>query len=242
MWLDEDVVTIRADRRGRANLDAQVAARLLRARVRADRCLVVEVLRLFEAPHRAGDLGHRRRLCRCVRAWVPIALWRLVHRKEGVPAEIEHQIECFAACDVAAVEVDGPDRAAGDDALAVIAAAVEIDLVAPVDRLLRTDLDAGVATRTDIEVDRIFLRPCRLERAEPTGEALELARVDRVSALRWQLAAHRLPGDEHRNVELLLEPLGPAQRGVSRTDDQQAAFGPESHARHRLGLGPRRGR
>ena len=91
----------------------------------------------------------------------------------------------------------------------MIAAAVEIDLIAPVDRFLRTDFDAGVAARAHIEVDRIFLRPDGLECAEPSREALELARVDRVSALRRQFAADRSAGDEHRNVELLLERLRP---------------------------------
>src|SRR5205823_7347708 len=136
MRLDEDVIAIAADGRRRAHVDAKVAPGFPRARMGADRSLVVEEFRLLEASHRGGDLGDGERLRGDVRTRSPIALRRLMHPEGGCRVEIEHEIETLDAARVTAVEIDSADRPARDDALPVIAAAIEIDLEAPVDRLL----------------------------------------------------------------------------------------------------------
>ena len=82
MRLDPDMVAVGRDRRGRADVDAQVATLLPRATVRADRCLVVEEFRLLELADRQRDFRHRRRLRGRIGAGSPIALRRLVHAKK----------------------------------------------------------------------------------------------------------------------------------------------------------------
>ena len=55
----------------------------------------------------------------------------------------------------------------------MIAASLGIDLIAPVDGVLGTDLDAGVAARAKVEIDRIFLRPGEREAGgDPLGAGL----------------------------------------------------------------------
>ena len=63
-------------------------------------------------------------------------------------------------------------------ALAVIAAAVEIDLQQRVDRVLGAGANAGVAARADVEIDGIVLAPLHLERAEPARNAGQRAGID----------------------------------------------------------------
>ena len=119
-------------------------------------------------------------------------------------------------------------------------AAVEIDLVAPVDRLLGARLDAGVAARAEVEVDRIVLAPRRLERAEPAGEAGERAAEHRIVAHRGEFGAGDAAGREHGDREAILERVGPGERRIRGTHDQRLAFGAIADARHRIGIGQRR--
>src|SRR6266566_3667304 len=91
----------------------------------------------------SSDLG--------IRAGVPISLRRLMHGEVRRAVEIEHEIEVLAARLRGTLEIDGADRAAGHHALAMILAAIEIDLIAPVDGVFGADLDAGVAARANIE-------------------------------------------------------------------------------------------
>ena len=122
------------------------------------------------------------------------------------------------------VEIDGADRAAGDDALAVIATAVEIDLVAPVDRVLRTHLDARITARAQIEIDRVFLHPSDVERAEPAGELRELSRMDRIGAFRRQFRAGGATRQDDGHGEARGQRMRAVQRRVRGTDDQELAF------------------
>src|SRR4029450_7341347 len=55
-----------------------------------------------------------------------------------------------------------------------------------VDRLFGADLDARLATGAKVEIDRIFLRPGDVERAEPTLERRQPSRIDRKRALDQQ--------------------------------------------------------
>ena len=170
MRLDRHVIAVGADRLRRADVDALRAADLLRPGVRADRRLVSEVLRLLELADHRRELGHRQRLRDRIGARREISLRRLVHRQLRRPLQIEHEVEPLRARPVLPVEVDRGGRAAGGNALAVRLAALDVHLIAPVDRLLRTGLDARIAARAEIEVDRVVLGPADVERAEPAGE------------------------------------------------------------------------
>ena len=57
-----------------------------------------------------------------------------------------------------------------------------IDLEVPRDRLFGACGDAGVAARADVEVDRVFLGPLRIEHAEPSFEPCKAPRDDRIAA------------------------------------------------------------
>src|SRR5450756_832012 len=149
MGLDEDMVAVRPNGRGRADIDALIAARLLRAAVGADRRLVLEEFRLLELTDRGRHVGQSVGLGSRIRAGLPVALWRLMHRKARPILEIEHEIKVLAARHARPVEIDGADCTAGHHALAMVLATIEVDLIAPVDGVLGTDLDAGVAAGTN---------------------------------------------------------------------------------------------
>src|SRR5262245_60375617 len=106
-----------------------------------------------------------------------IPLRGLVLRKPRGRGQIEHEIEPLGARLVLALEIDRADRAARRHTRAMRFAAVEIDLVGLVDRVFRTRAEARVAARAKVEVDRVLLRPCRLELAEPAVERGELSGV-----------------------------------------------------------------
>ncbi len=130
--LDDDVVAVGADRRRRADVDALIAAGLLRAAVRADRCLVGEILGLFELADRAQHVDDHLRLRSRVRrpdASSPAAAGASQNAGSRCRSSTRSNAP-RARLRRGAVEVDRADRAAGDHALAVIAAAVEVDLVA----------------------------------------------------------------------------------------------------------------
>src|SRR5687768_16245021 len=158
MRFDFDVIAGSANRLGRAHIDAPRAARLLRPTVRADGGVVGEIPGFLELTRECGELGDGLRLCDGVGAWAQITLRRLMHAQLRHALQIEHQVEAFYPLRIAAVEVDRTDDAASRDTSAVRTAALRIDLVAPVDRVLRTGADAGVAARAQIEVDGILLR------------------------------------------------------------------------------------
>ena len=194
--------------------------------MRADRRLVVEVLRFLEIADGCDNLSQRVGLRGCLPPGPPVALRRLVHTKVRFGAEVEHQIEVLASCLFVALaaEVDRANRTAGSDALAMILATIQIYLIGPVDRLLGTGFDAGVATRADLEVDRIVLRPARLKRTEPAIDALELARIDRVIALLRQFGRCAAAGDQDGDGESDPEAASPRQVPAQR--DRRLAADP----------------
>src|SRR2546421_10785449 len=122
MGLDDDMIAIRPNGLGRADVDALVAARLLRPAMGADRRLVLEISRLLEFTHRCRYVGHRVGLGTGIRAGVPVTLRRLMHGEVRHAVEIEHAIEVLAARLRSTLEIDGADRAAGHHALAMILA------------------------------------------------------------------------------------------------------------------------
>ena len=223
--LDDDVVAVGADRRGRADVDALRAAGLLRAACAQIDALYAKNFGFSNSPVIAASSATALRL-------------RERHRRpaRNSPAAAGACATAASRCrsstrskrsrarGVAAREIDRAGRAARGDALAVRLAAVEVDLVAPVDRLLGAGADARIAARAEVEIDRILLRPRDVERAEPAGERRDLARVDRIRALGRQLGAGRAAGGEHRHGELRRQRVGPVQRRVRRADDQQLAL------------------
>ena len=229
--LDTDVVAVGGDRLRRAHVDAQVAARLARAAVRADRRLVVEELGLLEVADRRSRSRRPRRPApqrRFPAASSPAAAG--ASRTSALRPGRARGRSARCARVSLAIEVDGADRAAGDDALPVVAALVEIDLVAPVDRLLRADADARVAARADVEVDGIVLRPFDLERAEPSGGAARRAAVHGILALGGKLGPARVAGDQHRHRKLLL--AGARPRAARRSPGRRSAAGLRTGIRH----------
>src|SRR5437867_524672 len=150
MRLDMNVVALSTDRRGRADVDTLVATGLLRAAVCANARLVVEETRLLELTDGLRDLGHGARLRKGIGARAPVPLRRLMHAEIWVAAQVEHKVKVFLARRILTIEVDGTHRAAGDNALMVIFAAIEIDLVAPIDCMFGTRLDACVAARAQL--------------------------------------------------------------------------------------------
>ena len=162
-----------------------------------------------------------------------------MHPEIRLALQVEHQVEVFFARSVATIEVDRSYRAAGNDAPAMSLAAIEVDLVAPVDGSFRTSFDARVAARAQVEIDRIFLDPRDVERAKPSRDAFHIARIDRVVALLRQLVTYGAAGDEHRDRQLVRQRVGPVQGHVGGADDQQLTLGLECHARNRIGFGQR---
>src|SRR5439155_22683543 len=134
--------------------------------------------------------------------------------------EIEHEIEALGAAGFAALEVDRADGPTCRNAGPVRLAAIEVDLVAPVDRLLRAGANACVAARAQIEVDRILLRPFDAEGAEPAAQPRHFARVHRELSLGGQFGSRRAAGGQYRDRKLFAEHTGPVQRGGGGTDDQ----------------------
>src|SRR5262249_94592 len=160
--------------------------------VRADRRFVAEILRLLEFAHHLHELCRRLRLRNRISARRVITLRGLMHAQLRNTLQIEHEIEALAARRVAAarpLEVERAHRDTCGNDSPVRLGAVEVGLISPVDSLLGTGANARVAARAKIEIDRILLRPCDGERAEPTVYSIEVTAIDRKFALGRQLRA-----------------------------------------------------
>ena len=185
---------------------------------------------------------HLRKLCRGERllerivAGREIALRRLGRLDERIARKVEHHVETLAARAIGAIEVDGADSSAGLHALAVRLAFVHVDLIGEIYRLFRAGVNAGVAARADFQIDRVVLLPGDLERAEIAFHRLYFSGPYRVAPLRGQLSAAPR-GEQHVDVELLGEFLGPGNRRFGRSDDQEFAARLVKDSGHRLGLG-----
>jgi hypothetical protein len=110
---DDDVDRRPLDGLGRADIDALVAARLLRPAVGANRRLVLENFGFSNSPTAAIRSASASAASARVRTGVPVTLRRLMHGEVRHVVEIEHEIEVLAARLPAAVEIDGADRTAG---------------------------------------------------------------------------------------------------------------------------------
>jgi hypothetical protein len=237
MRFDFDVISFSPNRLGRAHVDAARAARLLRPTVSADRGVVGEIPGLFELARQRGELRDGLRLRDRVGTRAQVALRRLMHAQLRHALQVEHEIEALLALRLATLEVDGADDAASRDTSAVRMAALGVDLIAPVDRILRTGTDAGVAACAQVQIDRVFLRPFDFEGAQPAGDARRLARKDGEIALGRQLGLRPRSGREHRDTELGRKHARPVQRCVQRSHDQQLTVRLVRDGRHRIGIG-----
>src|SRR3989454_2552309 len=187
--LDSYVIAVGADRAGRAALEAAVAALDARAGMGADPFAVDEQARLLELAHQLRQLRRGERLLERIGPGREVALRQVRHAQQRLHREIEHQVEALLARAFRAREIDGADLAAGRHALAMGLAFLEVDLVAEVDRVLGADIDALVAARAHVEVDRVFLQPLDFEGAEPARDAQRLPGPHREAALGGKLAA-----------------------------------------------------
>src|SRR5207253_16250 len=228
------------DGAARADIDAGVAAFLRRAAVRADLFPVAEKARLLELAHQRDELARRKRLLEGIGARREIALRQLLQADVRLAREIQDQVEALATRPLRPRKVDGADRLARRDALAMRLAAVHVDLVVVADRALRAGPHAGVAAGADLEVDRIFLAPFDVERAEPALQLRHPPRPHGIPALERQLAA--LAGNQHADLQLAREALGPVERRVGGPDDEEITAGLELDRRCRFRLGQRRHR
>ena len=146
--------------------------------------LEIEKPRLLEFASQRRDFDRSFRLRGHIRAGREIALRRLVELDPWRGVKVEDNVEAFAAPRVLTVEIDRACRTARGDAAAMVAATLEIDLVTPVDGAFRTGVYAGVATRTQVKIDRIRLRPFHVECAKPSGERRNLPRIHGIVTLR----------------------------------------------------------
>ena len=110
--------------------------------------------------------------------------------------------------------------------------ALEVDLVAEADRVLGAGVDAGVAARAQVEVDRVAALPFGLERAEPARQALEPAGVHGPAVRLRQRAARAV--DQQVDIELVGEQRGGLFGGIGVADDQAAPAGAVRDVGHRL--------
>ena len=164
-----------------------------------------------------------------------------IAREIGRRLQIEHRVEHVLAAAIGALEIDGSNRTAGNDAVAMRLAFIEVDLIAPVDRGFGAGVDACVATCTCLEVDRILLLPSNREIAEPAAEVFERAAGDGVIAVDRELRRSCRSCQKRGDGQPILEQLGPAECSVGVTDDQQPPFGLVGDAgdRRRIGKGGR---
>ncbi|MNM98809.1 hypothetical protein D3C81_1113490 [compost metagenome] len=215
--------------------------------MRAQGFLVAEEFRFLELAHQA-----RQRQCQCllprrIGAGMQVALRRLVHAEGGLVAQVEDQVEAALHGALRPVEVDGCGRAAGAHAVAVRAAARQVDLIAEIDRIFGAGVDAGIAARAQVQVDRVAASragfPAGLEGAEPAGKRGQPSTMDRIGAperLRGSALARRAARQQYRDLELQgREPFGPGQRALRRAQHQHRAVGAVVDHGHRLGFGQR---
>src|SRR6478735_824905 len=187
MRLNLDVITIRADCRGRADIDALRAARNTRAAMGAEGLLVDKIFRLFELTGHRDELPGGLRPRGRIAAWREISLRRLLCRHQRPLAKIQHKIVTSGPRAILTREIDGAYFTASFDAQSMRLALIRIDLIVVIDRLFRTRLDTGIATRADFEIDCIRLLPGDDERAEIARQLHIVARIDWIAALGGQL-------------------------------------------------------
>ena len=120
---------------------------------------------------------------------------------------------------------------------AVRLAFVEIDLVAVIDRVLRTRDNACVAARARFEIERVRLLPADVERAKVTGDFHVAARIHGIAPLQRQFGAAGCARDQDADLQLAGQLFRPLQRDRGLADDQQLPVRLVRHHRHRRGLG-----
>jgi hypothetical protein len=119
----------------------------------------------------------------------------------------------------------------------MILAAIEIDLIAPVDGLFgQTLMQALQRVQTSRSIGFSW-RHATSNAPEPAAHRFDAAGIDRVGAFLRQVDSGGTPGNEYRHREVRAQALGPRQCGCRGTDDQQLSARLETDARHRLRIG-----
>ena len=235
MRFDLHVIAIRADRAGRAHVQALGAAGLAGARVGANPFAVLREARFGKLTHHRPEALRGERLLQRISARRGVALGQVWKVDERPARKIQHQVEALLARRCLARKINRTDRAAGLHAFAVRLAFLQVDLVAEVDRAFRARTHARIAARAQVKVDRIVLQPLHLERAEPAGNTGDFSRPDGVAALGWLLSL-AFGGEQYAYVKRSGKPSCPVERCIRRPDDQQPAIGHVIHLRHRFRL------
>src|SRR5204863_1691765 len=127
--------------------------------VRADLLAIAAEARLLEFTDQRGELLRGERLLQRIVAGCEIALRQLMQAQERLARKVEHEVEGLLSYRVRAGEVDRADAAARGHALAVRLAFLEVHLVVVADGAFRACAHAGIATRAELEIDRVFLLP-----------------------------------------------------------------------------------
>jgi hypothetical protein len=201
--------------------------------VRAQLGLVVEELRLVEGADEVAQREHGVEQLAFVGADMEVALRLGMLAERGRGPQVEHEVEALRGLQRRALEVDRAGGFAHAHALAVRLAAAHVDLVAEVDGAFGAGVDAGIAARAQVEVDRVVRRPRGFERTEPAGERRELPGMHRqVAALRQRATG----GDEQARLQACTEHRRRALDGVGRADDEAAPAAGVADGRHRLGI------
>ena len=144
---------------------------LLRAAVRADRRLVREVLRLLEFAGHRRELGDRLRLRHGVGARREIALRRLVHARSAARAAGRARGRSVRRARSPGARSRSRRSRRTRRRTRGGRGSGRGRSGSSVDRVLGARADARIAARAKVEIDRVVLRPLRIERAEPAGRA-----------------------------------------------------------------------
>ena len=230
--LDLLAMLVTADGAGRTHVDAGIATHLLVAAVGAKLLLVGKKLGLLKLAHQLapGQQGFQ-----VAPVPVQIALRFGVLAEGRCAAQIQHQVKGVGVALRRAVEVDGTGHLAHLDAGAVVLASSQVNLVVQANGILGAGRQAGVAAGAQVQVNRVGLLPGQLKRAQPAGQALNLAAQHQITTLLGRALLPRALG-EQRGIDRVAQQLGSSLCRVQRANDQRPPGALVSHRGHRLGF------
>jgi len=173
--VDHDLLAafVRAHGFGRADVDARIAADLLVAAVSAELLFVRKEAGFFKL---ANQFTHFQQSFQVLAIPAEIALGQSVRaesRRGLVTPQVQHHIEALGLGTGIAGEIDGACGLAHLDAVAVRAAARQVNLVVKANGLFWASGDASVAAGAQVQVNRVAGVPRHVKRAQPALQALQ---------------------------------------------------------------------